>query len=110
MLRTTDSEGRPLMITPGSVRRMNAPPVMLRYTSPDDGLLFDDHVLVLRDYKPLEVFDDKGGFWTCAAVRVTDGTREYVAPRSRFEYLAADVFARCACDACYAGRALARNS
>ena len=70
--------------------------MLLRYTGMSNGgLVYDEHVILLAEYAPLEEYLPSQ-FWTCAAYRVFDGQREYVAPASWFEPFRG----RCRCDVC----------
>lgn len=62
------------------------------YVPADSALLSGGHYVLIRTYEPLEVYDHKGSFWTCPAVRVSDYTidgngfrHEIIAPASWFE-------------------------
>jgi hypothetical protein len=88
-------------------------PVLLRFIMPDQALLYDEHVLLVRELEPLEPYNDKGNYWTCRAYIVRgfdpDCQRLYVAPITWFEPLAPEVSRRCCCDACYDAREISRK-
>ena len=64
-----------------------------------EGLIYDDHVLLVRTLEPGESWDDSDSHWNCKAFIVDDdyGGR-YVAPASWFHELPDG---GCICNVCY---------
>ena len=85
-----------------------AAPTMLRFTGESNGhMIFDEHVVLLREYAPHEEFAP-GACWTCAAVHVGDGESEWIVPVSQFVPLHPDESKGCRCDGCELGRDMAK--